>query len=195
MKVFSYVVEHDFGREPNPYGGICTLCRCKFGETLEKSHKMGGLIKGHKNIVELAEKGDWIIGTGGSDLTKSAGHGRLVYVMRVDKTPTGSQCIAEKRFKKRLPPEPLTDFQKEKQFALISEHFYYFGSKPFDEPPVDISGFELEANARGFHYVCPVVFNRFRMWLEGKYQPGIYGMPCNKPDEEPKGCSPCKLSC
>jgi hypothetical protein len=79
MPIFSYVVDHDFGSEPNPNGGICTLCRCKFGETLEMSHKIGGHISGRRNIVELAEKGDWIIGTGGSDLSKSAGHGRLIY--------------------------------------------------------------------------------------------------------------------
>jgi hypothetical protein len=195
MNVFSYVVDHDFGREPNPYGGICTLCRCKFGETLEKSHKIGGRIRGHKNIVELAEKGDWIIGTGGSDLSKSAGHGSLVYAMRVDTTPSGSQCIADKRFKKRLPSEPLTDFQKEKQFALISEHFYYLGSKPYGDRPIDISSFGLEANPRGFHYVKPEVFNRFREWLEANYQPGVSGEPCRKPDEELKGCKKCKSSC
>lgn len=190
MKVFSYVVDHDEGSEPNPYGGICTLCRCKYGKMLEKSKGLHG----PWNIVELAEKGDWIIGTGGSDLHKSAGHGRLVYAMRVDKTPTGSQCIADKRFKNRLPSEPLTDFQKEKQFALISEHFYYFGSKPFDNKPIDISGFGLEANPRGFHYVEPIVFNRFREWLEGRYQMGIHGEPRRKPDEEPKGCKSCKSS-
>jgi hypothetical protein len=191
MKVFSYVVDHDEGREPNPSDGICTLCRCKYGKMLEKSRGLHG----PQNIVELAKVGDWIIGTGGSDLNKSAGHGRLVYAMRVDKTPTGSQCVADKRFKKRLPPEPLTDFQKEKQFALISKHFYYFGSRPFDDNPVDISGFGLEANPRGFHYVEPVVFNRFREWLEGKHQPGKNGEPRRKPDDQPKGCKPCKSSC
>ena len=63
MKVFSYVVEHDNGLAPNPYFGYCTLCRCKFRE------KPGG----HRNIVELAEKGDWIIGTGGANLEKKRG--------------------------------------------------------------------------------------------------------------------------
>ena len=29
MKVYSYVVEHDEGRAPNPYFRVCTLCRCK----------------------------------------------------------------------------------------------------------------------------------------------------------------------
>jgi hypothetical protein len=36
------------------------------------------------NIDEMAEKGDWIAGTGGSDLRKSAGHGKLIYAMRID---------------------------------------------------------------------------------------------------------------
>jgi hypothetical protein len=191
MKVFSYVVDHDYGEEPNPNGWICTLCRCKFSKMLEKTNG----VHGPRNLVELAEEGDWIIGTGGSNLSKSAGHGMLVYAMRVDITPTGSQCIADKRFKNRLSSKPLSSFQKEKQFALISAHFYYFGSKPFNNKPIDISGFGLEANPRGFHYVEPAVFNRFREWLEEKYQPGIHGEPRRQPDDGPKGSKPCKLSC
>jgi len=37
-----------------------------------------------RNIVELAEEGDWIAGTGGVNLSKSAGHGKLIYAMRAD---------------------------------------------------------------------------------------------------------------
>jgi hypothetical protein len=80
MKVFSYVVDHDDGLEPNPFFGVCTLCRCKYSESLEKSRGK----KGRKNIVELAEEGDWVIGTGGSG-KRSAGNGKLIYAMRVDK--------------------------------------------------------------------------------------------------------------
>lgn len=68
MKLFSDVVVHDKGHAPNPYFGFCTLCRCKF----KKSRKA------RQNIVELADRGDWVIGTGGANRRKSAGHGKLV---------------------------------------------------------------------------------------------------------------------
>jgi len=70
-KLFSYVVDHDYGFAPNPFGGFCTLAKCKYGTK-------------KRNIVELAEVGDWIAGTGGVDMRKSAGHGNLIYAMRVD---------------------------------------------------------------------------------------------------------------
>ena len=41
-KLFSYVVDHDYGFAPNPFGGFCTLAKCKYGTT-------------KRNIVELAE--------------------------------------------------------------------------------------------------------------------------------------------
>lgn len=37
-----------------------------------------------RNIVEMAEVGDWIVGTGGVDLSKSARHDKLIYAMWVD---------------------------------------------------------------------------------------------------------------
>ena len=78
MKLFSYVVDHDAGYGPNPYFGLCTLCRCKFRKFPERP----------KNIVELAEKGDWVVGTGGANPQKSAGHGKLVYAMQVEQKLT-----------------------------------------------------------------------------------------------------------
>ena len=78
VELYSYVVDHDTGFAPNPYGGLCTLCRCKF-----RKHRQG-----KRNIVELAKVGDWVIGTGGANKKKSAGHGKLIYAMRVDEKPT-----------------------------------------------------------------------------------------------------------
>jgi len=72
-RLFSYVVDHDHGFAPHPNGQYCTLAKCKYGS------------RRYKNIVELAKKGDWIVGTGGANLSKSAGHGKLIYAMRVDK--------------------------------------------------------------------------------------------------------------
>ena len=88
MKVYSYVVEHDNGYGPNPYFRFCTLCGCKF--------------EGGKNIVQLAKVGDWVIGTGGKS-KRSAGHGKLVYAMRVDEKLTRWEYFTDSRFERKKP--------------------------------------------------------------------------------------------
>jgi hypothetical protein len=86
VKLFSYVVDHDLGFAPNPYLGYCTLVHCKFSDA-----------EGRRNIVELAEIGDWILGTDGSN-RQSAGNGKLIYLMRVDEKPTFEEFLADRRF-------------------------------------------------------------------------------------------------
>src|ERR1700722_17582207 len=89
-KLFSYVVDHDLGFAPNPFGGFCTLAKCKFGTK-------------KRNIVEMAEEGDWVAGTGGADLKQSAGHGKLIYAMSVDKKmPLADYC---RNFNNRIDSE------------------------------------------------------------------------------------------
>src|SRR3990170_4893887 len=92
-KLFSYVVEHDRGHAPNPYFGVCTLCRCKFRESSDKP----------RNLVETAEPGDWVIVTGGANLKRSAGHGTLIYAMRVDRRLTRQQYFLNSRFSRKKP--------------------------------------------------------------------------------------------
>ena len=58
-RLFSYVVDHDYGYAPHPFGRYCTLAKCKYGSGR------------FENVVELAEVGDWIAGTGSVDLTKN----------------------------------------------------------------------------------------------------------------------------
>ncbi len=55
-KLYSYVVDHDYGYAPCPFGG-CTLAKCKYGTIKCKTGT-------RRNIVELAEEGDWIAGLG-----------------------------------------------------------------------------------------------------------------------------------
>src|SRR5947209_3031718 len=117
-RLFSYVVEHDHGFAPNPCDGLCTLAKCKYG-----SH-------GWKNIVELAEEQDWIAGTGGANLKKSAGHEKLIYAMKVDKKlPLAEYC---RRYRERLDAEHEVD--EGGRFALLSRHFFYFGRNAITIP-------------------------------------------------------------
>ena len=82
MAIFSYVVLHDFGFAPNPFGGVCTLATCK------------------PQIRRTARAGDWIVGTGSAQ--KSLG-GRLVYAMHVSESLTFNDYWIDPRFAAKVP--------------------------------------------------------------------------------------------
>lgn len=184
MKLYSYVVHHDTGLAPNPYSRVCTLCRCKYRKCRTKP----------RNIIELADEGDWVVGTGGADKRKSAGHGKLVYAMRVDKKLTREEYYACSRFKAREDNKPpKDDFEKREQFVLISRHFYYFGANAI---PIPRRFRKLEKSGPGFRSdLDPKFVRRFVEWLEKDRKPGKHGEPCQKHHDEPKGNKACKSSC
>ncbi len=64
LHIFSYVVTHDLGFAPNPFGGLLTLATCK------------------PQIRKHACKGDYIVGTGS---VTTVGNDRLVYAGQVAK--------------------------------------------------------------------------------------------------------------
>ncbi|MGA2774266.1 MAG: hypothetical protein ABSG26_26060 [Bryobacteraceae bacterium] len=189
VKLYSYVVEHDTGRAPNPYFGVCTLCRCKYRSTPKKP----------RNVVELAKEGDWIVGTGGADTRKSAGHGKVVYAMRVDEKVTREKYYTDRRFaKKRVVPtgdneRPTNSFQRCKQYALISWHFYYFGAKAI---PIPRRFSDLEKEGPGFKKNFDSAYiSSFVEWLEKNHKPGKHGEPWMKPTDRSKGSKGCRSSC
>lgn len=163
-RLFSYVVEHDYGLSPNPDGGFCTLAFCKYNTA------------GKRNVVELAEVGDWIAGAGGSG-PKSAGHGRLVYAMRVTEKLVLRDYFRDLRFTHRAGN--VTEFAgRTDMFALVSEHFFYFGSaapklarRHRDRP--------IEKRGPGHRSRFDERFvTDFVAWLEGEYRVGVHGRPC-----------------
>ena len=179
MKICSYVVHHDEGRRPDPYFKLCTLCGCKRNSPKKR------------NVEGLAEKEDWVIGTGGAG-KRSAGHGKLIYAMRVDEKLTRWGYFTDSRFEKKKPERPLTDFEKYKQFALVSRSFYYFGANAIDIP----ERFKhFEKKGPGFRYVDPADFRPFLEWLKKEYKPGKHGEPCGKVVDGLKGGETCKSSC
>lgn len=199
MKLYSYVVEHDNGYGPNPYFGFCTLCRCKFDERRKK-----------KNIVELASEGDWVIGTGGANLRKSAGHGKLVYAMQVDEKLTREGYFSDSRFAPKKPLKtgayeqtrgdnkpPRNDFEKHEQFALVSQHFYYFGAEARNMNDIPKRFDLLEKKGPGFRCDFDSAYiRRFVEWLKEHHRPGKHGEPCyQEPVDKSKGNKRCKSSC
>jgi hypothetical protein len=165
-RLFSYVVDHDEGFAPHPTGRYCTLAWCKY--------KRKG--RGHRNIVELAEEGDWVVGTGGES-GKSAGRGKLIYAMRVDeKLPLVEYCN-DKRFANRFDAVPDPDNRKDR-YALVSRHLFYFGSVAVPIP-ARYGNYPLEKKGRGFRRKFDQDFiNAFVAWLEDSFPAGMNGQPC-----------------
>jgi hypothetical protein len=164
-KLYSYVVDHDLGFAPCPFGGFCTLAKCKYG--LKK-----------RNIVEMAEEGDWIAGTGGVDLGKSAGHGKLVYAIRVDeKIPLREYCQAHGS--DRIDARPEDD--EDERFAIISHHFFYFGRNAIDILRIPKKHLDHPFEKSGPRYRCDfsVEFvEDFARWLKANFKVGVHGRPC-----------------
>jgi hypothetical protein len=170
-KLFSYVVDHDHGFAPNPSGGFCTLCKCKYGS------------KGHKNIVELAEVGDWLVGTGGVKKRVSAGHGKIIYAMRVDETLTLADYYKDRRFMGRIDAKP-DKVTLKWHYALVSRHFFYFGKNAIDIPKKYLD-YPLEKRGPGFRSKSfdEEFIEDFIGWLDATYRSGVHGPPCDPHSE------------
>jgi hypothetical protein len=171
-KLYSYVVDHDYGYAPCPFGGFCTLAKCKYGSK-------------KRNIVELAEVGDWIAGTGGADLRKSAGHGKLIYAMRVDEiVPLGDYCRSH--CGDRIDAEH--DVDEEDRFALITHHYFYFGRNAIDISDIPRTNLDHPFEKCGPGHRCDFseeFVEEFAKWLKTNFKAGVHGPPC-KPHSELK---------
>lgn len=168
-KLYSYVVRFDLGFAPNPFGGLCTLAKCKIGNK-------------QRNIVEMVEVGDWIVGTGGADPRTSSGNGTLIYAMRVDKKiPLRAYCRANSR---RIDAEREDD--EDGRFALISKHFFYFGRNAIDisEIPKKHLNHPLEKSGPGNRSDFSEDFiGDFAKWIKATFKVGVHGPPCKPCDE------------
>src|ERR1700674_3993178 len=116
--MFSYVVDHDMGKAPNPVGRHCSLANCKFSQSNKR------------NLIEMADVGDWVIGTGGVS-AQSAGHGRLIYAMRISCKIPLREYSSQRQYAGRV--DRCSNGQLDpRRYALISEEFYYFGLNAID---------------------------------------------------------------
>jgi hypothetical protein len=171
-KLFSYVMDHDYGFAPNPFGGFCTLAKCKYGSK-------------KRNIVEMAEVGDWIAGTGGADLRKSAGHGKLIYAMRVDEIiPLAEYCRGN--IGNRIDAEH--DIGEKGRSAVISNHCFYFGRNAIAISEIPRTHLEhpFEKSGPGHRSDFSEEFvEEFAKWLKANFKIGVHGPPC-KPHSELK---------
>lgn len=200
MNYYSYLVEHDFGLAPNPFGGYCTLTVCK--PVIRKSNNL--------------KIGDWIIGTGSKALSKTCGRNlqhHLIYAMQVSEIISIENYWNDNRFKYKKPilngSLPLiygdnfyhkdingnwvqedsahsnndgTPNQKHMkidisgQNAIISEHFFYFGQSAPLLPP-NLSN--ICHSGIGQKLLKLESGPEFVSWLTSQFQPRMYGKPIN----------------
>src|SRR5688572_25583796 len=163
--LYSYVVDHDHGYAPNPERGLCSLVHCKFGG-----------YGGRRNIVEKAEVGDWILGSGGVSKS-SAGNGRILYLMRVDRKIPFEQYLSGSEFQGRLDCH---DGGFLNIFALLSEHYFYFGRNALDKfaLPSALAQLALFKKGPGFRADLPQREMRLlTQWFERTFKSGVHGQP------------------
>ena len=163
MTLYSYVLHHNTGYAPNVEGHYCTLVCCKFSTK-----------PNWRNIVERAEKGDWILGTGGAG-PKSAGQGRIVYAMKVTDSLSLKGILPQQEISRPRRRRSCSRRQTALETSsIVSSHYYYFGKNAI--PIKEFSPIEK----RGPGYKCKFeeeFVRRFLKCLE-RNKRGKTGPPC-----------------
>jgi hypothetical protein len=201
VRLYSYVVAHDFGFAPNPFYGICTLATCKPG------------------IRNGAKLGDYVIGTG---CTRHKSSGRLIYFMRVEKIEVFDEYWADPNFELKRPflsgskmrafgdniyhRDPTTeewvqassfhsqpdgrphaqniqhDTQSER--VLIGSNFAYWGCSAPQIPPQfrNYDGDDICKQGQGYRVnFVPGLADAFVAWMQNLNQHGYIGQPQDWP--------------
>ena len=127
VKIFSYVVDHDYGYAPNASSGACLLSHCKFSTDGRR-----------KNVLESVRVGDWIVGTGGSS-GETAKADRIVYAMMVEEKIPIAALFKDVRFKKTAEaagyPKNRSGCRVHgKEFVVSFREFGYFGKNAIKIP-------------------------------------------------------------
>lgn len=183
-RLFSYVITHDSGFAPNPYGGVLTLATCK------------------PRIRSVARSGDWIMGTGSA---RAVGTGRVVYAGVVSEVLPLEEYASDSRFGVKEPAATEEEWRRHgdniysrlrgrtwrqrRNFhhtlvhmprdlggknVLICERFWYFGSSA----PVLPAALSVLVK-KGPGHRCensPRLISAFVAWLGG-FQAGVCGSP------------------
>jgi len=200
MVVYSYLIEHDLGLAPNPFGQYCTLAVCK--SEIRKSKKLA--------------IGDWVIGTGSRALEDTTGKkliDKLIYAMEVTERITLEEYWDDPRFQYKKPvmngalvtmygdnfyhkdtngnwiqedsahckldgtchPEHLKKDTGGNN-VLISERFYYFGDKA---PVIPNELIKICHTTQGQKKITNQLADDIVNWVKNNFHTGIHGDPLN----------------
>lgn len=190
-KIYRYVVRHDAGSAPNPFGNWCSLAICK------------------APIRRMAQVGDWLIGF------RSRSADQVVYVMHIEERLSFSEYWNDPRFASKRPDNnPCSDNiygpdesgtlvwqtndvhhpgQKEDdldgKWVLVSRKFWYFGDQSVQIPTELVHlihqgvGYSVHKNRR------PTDCDVLRQWL-GHWKTGIHGKPVDRQNDLPAMIAP-----
>jgi len=198
MTVYSYLIEHDLGLAPNPFGKYCTLAVCK------------PLIRKSSNL----KIGDWVIGTGSKALGKAIGQkleNKLIYAMELTEKISLEDYWNDTRFQYKKPvmngtlvtmhgdnfyhkdlsgkwiqedsahsnPDGSCNLKHLKKDVsgtnvLISEHFFYFGN---NAPKVPSNLKKVFHTGVGQKKVEESTGKEFLNWIKTNFKTGINGDP------------------
>ncbi|MCP4132739.1 MAG: hypothetical protein GY754_17370 [bacterium] len=209
MELYSYVLPHDSGFAPNPFGGFLSLATCK------------------PKIRASAHPGDIILGTGSAS---TVGNGKLVYAGIISEVVPLEEYGKRTRFNAKRPASKgdwwkkhgdniyymkndlwgqrknihhnMDDLEKDisGKNVLICEKFWYFGGQAIEIPPILQ---EVVKKGPGHKRIkTPEIIKEFHNWLL-HLEEGIHGTPemephntcgpsCGeKPDVDPRCKGPC----
>jgi hypothetical protein len=217
-RLFTYCIPTDDGAAPNPYWGICTLTICK--PKIRRSAKIGDWVVGtgstNSPIGDISKKVVYMMKiTDKKTLEEYDSFCKAEYPFKIpdwenkDIRRRLGDCIYDFS---SLPATQRNGVHKEKnrdkdlrgKYALISNHFYYFGDKPID---LDISLIPIIKEGVGHQSdLNTPYFEQFIAWVKSlNLKPNkLYGKPqldifndfrmarkcsnekCNKVDEKEK---------
>lgn len=200
MATYSYLMDHDLGLAPNPFGEYCTLAVCK--PRIRSSSKL--------------KIGDWIIGTGSKSLEKTTGRkltDKLIYAMQISEIISLEDYFYDPRFQYKKPVMNGTlvamygdNFYHKDQVGkwvqedsahcnidgtchtehlkkdtggknvLISEHFFYFGDT---SPVIPENLLDICHTRQGHKKLADRQQDELITWLRNDFRPGIHGDPLN----------------
>ena len=186
MKLSSYVVVHDYGFAPNPFGGVLTLATCK------------------PDIRKSAALGDWVMGTGSK---RGVGSNSLLFAGRVSKILPMDVYGSSSEFKSKIPTfgsdawkrrgdniyvkesgrwrQRKNPFHGEADVAhdlsgknvLVCQQFWYFGTKA-PQIPTEYSAL-IKVGSKHKNNIGSTVIHLFLEWLQS-LPAGLTGEPSTK---------------
>ncbi len=150
-KLYTYCIPYDDGAAPNPYWGTCTLVICK--PVIRRTAQIGDwiVVTGSKNARVLGDISNKIVYamkvTDKLPMKKYDEHCKNVLTEKIpdmhsdDFRRWEGDCIYDFSKSDKNPSqrngvhnEDNIDTDLGGEFALLSDHYYYFGSEPVDMP-------------------------------------------------------------
>lgn len=194
-RLYSYIVKNDNGSAPNPFWGVCTLTICK--PVIRRTAQIGDWIvgTGSKNTKLRDGKmhdlsGHLVYAMQVTDKMSLRAYDQHCQQHLNNKVPSWrssdwrvklGDCIYD--FSAGVEPAIRMSVHKEKNrerdlsglYALLSNHFYYFGEEP---RPIPASLREIVIKTQG-HLVFddPAILKAFEKWIRRFTRNKIYAHP------------------